>query len=215
MKKMLIFVLFFVSLSAGAANVTVDLESRMASVAAQASTVKRDVDFVVKAYFATTASSLVSGLATEGTAATVGSKLTKGEFINGITMAQQLQGLFGNQAVTQGDYLATSMNLINGSDAASSALSQDVEVIGTKLVTMGNAMIEVRQFCGGILESYNASELSAALVAVSLNTVVFGGASTKQKFVDGMNLCQQLSNFMNNAAVTQGDWQSIMTKWTQ
>ena len=205
---------FFACFAHAANDVSLNVERGMQSEAVQFVSIHDEVDDIVKSYFATSASSLVGAAATDGTAVTVGSKLTKLKFINGITMAQQLQNLFTNQAVTTGDYMATSVNLINGSDAAGQALSQDVEVIGTRLVALGNTMILAKKNCQALLNAYNSSELAAALTQTSLPTIVFGCSSSKQKFVDGMNLCNQITNFMNNSAVTQGDWMAVVTKWT-
>lgn len=215
MKKIIAILLLVLcsSVQAGTNNVSLNLQRSMVSLATDLQNIKSDVDEIVKAYFSTTASSLV-GAAGANDSVTVAAKLTKTKFINGITMAQQLQNLFTNSAVSQNDYAVTAHNLINGSDGAQAVLSQDVEVIGNKLVLLGTKSISMLKSCKTILSAYNSSELAAALVPVGLSTVVYGADATKQLFVDGMNLCQQITNFYGNVAVTQGDWLSIVSKWT-
>lgn len=215
MKLLLTLILLAFTPAFASNDISLSIENNMRSAALSMSTVKTEADDIVKTYFATGASSQIAGLATDGTAATVGSKLTKAKFINGITMAQQLQNFFANASVVTDDYMATSANLINGSDAAGAALSQDVEVLGARLVTMGNTMIQLKKSCESMLSAYNSSELAAAIVSISLPTVVYGCSTSKQKFVDGMNLCQQVVNFMGNSAVTTGDWNSTVNKWAQ
>ena len=215
MKKLLYFLVFMLSPSAFSANsVSLNVERSMVSISIDLVKMKQDSDDIVKQYFSTTASSLV-GAAASGDAVTVGSKLTKAKFVAGITVAQQIQNLFTNQAVGTNDYLASAVNLIDGTTAAAQPLSQDVEVIGTNLVSLGAKSIDINKRCQSVLSTYNSSELAAALVPVSLTTIVFGADTTKQLFVDGMNLCQQINNFYGNSAVTQGDWNSVLAKWTQ
>lgn len=216
MKRFIVMavMVFSASALAGVNRVSENLERSLVSSAIELNAMKQDSDEIVKAYFATSASTLVGAAASEDPV-TVGSKLSKTKFIAGITVAQQLQNLFTNQVVSANDYLSSVHNLINGSAAAPSALSQDVEVIGNKLVLLGTKSLSIQKSCQNILAAYNSSELAAALVPVSLNTIVFGAGMTKQLFVDGMNLCQQLMNFYGNSSVTQGDWISVVSKLVQ
>lgn len=206
--------IFFASQSSMAANdITLTIEQSMKSSTLSLVNMKDEVDDIVKQYFATGSSDLIVGVSGDSTPVTVGSKLTKGKFVNGITMAQNLQNMLTNVAVTSGDYMSTSMNLINGTTAANAVLSEDVEVIGTRLVTLANSLIQLKKSCGTILNQYNSSELSGALTQLQASTIVFGCSTPKLKFIDGMNLCSQMINFMQNASVTQGDWMSTVTKW--
>lgn len=216
MKKVILILMLLTASTAYSQvnNVSQNVESNMKNIAGELSIVKQSADEIAKAYFSTSASSLV-GAAGSSDAVTVSSKLTKTNYINGVTLAQELQKLFTNQDVTEGDYLSSAHNMVNGSTAAAQALSQDVEVIGNNIVLLAKKMIELRKSCQTTLAWYNSSDLASALVPVSLNTIVFGCSTTKQKFVDGMNMCQQVMNLMDNAAVTQGDWMAIVVKWTQ
>lgn len=198
---------------AGTNTVTANIESSLYAVAVQLQGIKNEAADITKAYFSTGASTLVGALASDTTAATVASKLTKGEFINGIVMSQQLENFFGNSAVSQSDYMSSAQNLVNGSDAAGSALSQDVESIGSRLASLSGTLIEVKKKCQDIIDSYNGSELSAAAGAMSASAVVFGSSMTKQRLGDGINLCQEFNDLMGNAAVAQGDWKAIVAKF--
>lgn len=211
--SVLIFLVSFVA-KAQINNVSQNIENNMKNISGDLASVRQSADEIVKAYFSTSTSSLV-GAAQNGDPVTVASKLTKANFVNGINFSQQIQNFFTNQAVVQGDYLSTAYNLLNGSTAAAQALSQDVEVIGNNIVVLGKKMVDLRKQCQSTLAWYNSSDLASALVPVSLNTIVFGCSTTKQKFVDGMNMCQQVINLMDNADVVEGDWMSITVKWTQ
>lgn len=195
-------------------NTSSNLQKSLYTVATELAGVREEVDFIVKNYFATTASTLV-GAAASGDAVTVTSKLTKAEFTAGITMSQQLQNFFTNQVVTTADYMASVHNLINGSNPLTTALSQDVEAIGDKLVNLANKSLLLSKSCQSIIAAYNASELASALAAMSSTTIVFGADIPKQLFVDGVTLCQEVFDFYGNASVTQADWMSTISKWNQ
>jgi hypothetical protein len=196
-------------------NVTSYLEDSIENVASQLLEINDTVSDIYKVYFSTSASTLVGALASDSTPATVSSKLTKGKFINGITMCENIINFINNQAVATSDYLATSENLINGSDQASQSLSQDVESIGTRLQNLGGTLITLNQTVSSLLNLYNAAQLSAVLTAISGDPVVIGCSTTKTKFLSGVTLLQQFNNLMNNSAVTTGDYLSTISQWNQ
>jgi hypothetical protein len=130
-------------------------------------------------------------------------------------MCENIINFINNQAVATSDYLATSENLINGSDQASQSLSQDVESIGTRLQNLGGTLITLNQTVSSLLNLYNAAQLSAVLTAISGDPVVIGCSTTKTKFLSGVTLLQQFNNLMNNSAVTTGDYLSTISQWNQ
>lgn len=189
------------------------LETAILAVATSLKSIRNESSDVYKVYFATGADALVSALAANGTAATVTTKLTKSEIINGITFIGELNDFFDNAAVAQGDYLQSLENLINGSDQAGAALSNDVEAIGTRLKELAEDCVEVFKQAKDILKAYSASELSAVVSAISTTTVVFGCSTTKAKLSSGITLVEQFKKMINNEAVTTGDYSSTVSSW--
>lgn len=195
-------------------NTSLVVETTITSIAGSLKNVRDESGELYKSYFATGSNTLVDGLSTGGTAATVSSKLTKTEFVNGISMLEQLNNFFGNAAVTQADYVASAINLTNGTTAAGAALSSDVENIGDRLRQMGRDLIEIKKMCDSTLKVYSASELSPAVAALSSTTVVFGCSSTKSKMGSGITLLEQFVKLMTNLAVTTGDYSSTVSQWS-
>ena len=189
------------------------LEDQVKSVAESLAFISIESSFLYKYYFDSGASTLISALATDGTAATVASKLTKIEVINGITMIGELIDFFGNAAVTTSDYQSSADNLINGSNPASSALSNDVENIGTRLMVLGNNLQSTRALAKSANTLYNSSELSAVIGSLSSSLVLYGCSTTQSKMISGIVLLQQFIKFLNNEAVSTGDYQSTVSKW--
>lgn len=189
------------------------IETAIAQMAASLKLISNEASDIEKAYFATGANALIGALATDGTAATVSTKLTKGEVVNAISLCQQVKNFFGNSDVTQDDYLVTIQNLLNGTNAANSALSQDVESIGERLKQLGADLLIHFKTAKNILKMYSASELSAAVGAISNQTIVFGGSVTKSKLVSGITLVEQLKKMINNEAVTTGDYEATIVLW--
>lgn len=190
-----------------------NVEVKIQLIAASLASLRNEVTDIVKVYFATGANALVGALSTSGTAATVSSKLTKGEFTNGVTLALQLEAFFQNEALTQNDYMLMAQNLINGNDAAGGALSADVEALGARLVTMGVNVIEVFKQCKDVLKTYSVSELSAAVSAISSTTIVFGGNVTKTKMLAGITLVEQFKKVLNNEVASQSDYSTTVSDW--
>jgi len=196
-------------------NVTQQLEDLITAFAGSLYSMNTEVNDIVKAYFATTASSLINGLATSSTPATVQTGLSKGQYVNGITLLQNLQNFFGNAAVSTGDYLGTAETLINGSNNATTQLSNDVESLGLRIKAVSQNLIQLYKDGTNINKVYNASGLSGFLGSVSASTIVYGCSTTQSKFIGGIVLVQQLLNFLGNSAVSTGDYYTTVANWVQ
>lgn len=195
-------------------NTTQALETALKSFCASLDSLDREVADIFKLYFATGSNSLVDS-ASGGDAVTVSTALTKIELVNGINLVSQLQNFFGNVAVAQGDYLATCQNLLHGGSARESALSADVEIIGTRLRTMAMNCVELFKQGKFMLALYNTAGLSSVLGQIAAGNVVFGCSTTQGKFISGIVLVQQFAGLLDGQVVSQGDYRSSVTKWIQ
>jgi hypothetical protein len=189
------------------------LEQSIRTVATSLSLMQNEAPDIIKAYFSTDASTLVGALSSGTDGATVSSRLSKTDFINGINFATQLDAFFQNQAVAQGDYLQTVQVIINANSAPVNPLSPAVEAIGLRLVALSQNAIELFKQTKNILKLYSASELSLAVDAIGNTTVIFGGDSTKSKFINGITLVEQFKKILNAEVVLTGDYATSVLQW--
>lgn len=195
------------------AAVTQIIQDDIIGFIASMGAVKDETSDLFKYYFSSGANSLFSGLATDGTAATVTSKLTKAEVINGITMVGELVDFFDNAAVAQADYLATAHNLINGTTAAGSALSADAENIGDRLKSLGGTLISNFKTAKDILNYYSSNQINLAIANLDNDRVIFGSDMTKAELAAAIVLVEQMKKLLNNEAVTTGDYKVTLGLW--
>ena len=195
-------------------SVTQTIEQNITVLCGQLASAYEEASDIVKAYFSTNASSLVSG-AGANDPVTVSSALTKTKYVNGIIMCQQLQNLVGAQVVTTGDYNSSAQNLLHGSNAANAILSGDVESIGSRLQSLAGTLLQMAKASKSLLSIYSSAQLSAALTALSGDPIVYGCNTGKTKFINGINAVQQFANLMGNQDVAQGDYLSIIEAWLQ
>jgi len=196
-------------------NVTQQMETAITAFAGSLYFMNTEATDIVKAYFATTATTLISGLSTGSTPATVQTGFNKTQYLAGITLLQNLQNFFGNASVTTSDYLGTCETLINGSNFATTQLSNDVESIGLRMKAVSHNLIQLEKDGTNINKIYSASGLSGILGSIASSTIVYGSSTTQSKFIGGIVLVQQLLNFLGNSAVTTGDYYTTVANWVQ
>lgn len=196
-------------------NVTINLENSIVSYTTSLYFINQEAADIVKMYFATTASSLVSALATNSTPATTtgGGGLSKLQFVNGITICQQLQNFFGNAAVTTGDYFGNCETMVNANTPATTALSTDVENLGGRIAALAANLIQLNKDGNNINKAYSASGLSGILGSIASTTIVFGCNVTQSRLIGGVVLVQQFLNFLQNLTVTTGDYYTTVSIW--
>jgi len=141
---------------------------------------------------------------------TVSSKLTKAEFVAGITLAEAITKFVSNQEVTNAQYINTARKLTLGDNPRESVLTQEVESIGDKLMIMGSNIIEIRQQGMEVLNMYNATEMAAACAVMSDTTVFFGSSLTTSHIIAGMNMVDQFLKLCDGNSPAQGDYMSIL-----
>ena len=174
--------------------------------------VQPEVADMIKLYWSGDVSSDLGPLL--GTApATKTSKHTKDELISGLTLSEQMDKFFTNQAVTQGDYHGNIQNLVYGDDEITTPLSVATEAFGDRVKALSEALLVTFNRCKDILDLYNDSEISSAASSLSDGTIVFGASMSKAELILGITLCDQFKKFINNEAVTTGDYGSTVAKW--
>ncbi len=148
-----------------------------------------------------------------GDPATQAGKFTKTEVSSALTLAENLDKFFGNVAVGTSDYMATIQTLTHGDAVLATAISSDLEDYGGKALQFATDLLTQYQRGLDLDNLYVNSEISAAVAATSDETIVFGADMTKDDLVSAMVLVAQFQNFVENAAVTTGDYDATLAKW--
>jgi len=166
---------------------------------------------LIKLYWAKVSSD-ISALA-EGDPATVNSKNTKAELVLGLSLLESYQKFLHNQAVTTTDQFSAIQSIKYGAAAAIAPVSEATEEFGDRLVYLCNDMLKTYHSANKVCETYNNTELGLAVSAVSDSTVIFGSDCTKDELIKAITLLQEFQKFINNAAVTQGDYMATISRW--
>lgn len=174
--------------------------------------IQPEVADLIKLYWSGDVSSDLGALA-GADPATKTSKHTKDELINGLTLSEQMDKFFTNQAVTQGDYHGNLQDLVYGDDEIITPLSVATEAFGDRVKALSEALLATFNRCKDTLDLYNDAEISAAVSGLSDGTIVFGADISKAELNLGITLCEQFKKFINNEAVTTGDYGSTVAKW--
>jgi hypothetical protein len=145
--------------------------------------------------------------------ATQAGKLTKTQVTNALTMAENLDKFFGNVAVAQADYQATIQATTHWDAVLATAISSALEDFGGRALQFATDLLTQYGRAKDIENFYVNSEISAAVAATSSQTIVFGSDMSKDDLVSAITMIQQFQNFIENAAVTTGDYDATLAKW--
>lgn len=172
----------------------------------------REAEDIYEVYWDTDVNTNIGGLQ-DTDAATVNSKITKAEYVNGITISEQIKKFFANLAVTQGDYLSYCRNIQYGNDARVSKLSEAVEGVGDRLYQVSVNCISYYKTARDILDIYTGNEVADLIANLDEQRLVPGSDLTKSDLSLGITLIEQFKKMMNNEVVTQADYASTLAKW--
>jgi len=193
-------------------EITKKLQVEIASVVESMLTMKEEVKSIGKAYWSTNANTLVGALGSTD-AATLSTKLTKTEYLAGITLCEDLEDFFTNDAVTTTGYQASCMLLKYGSHATGTKLSEATEDIGTRMKQVGVDCLELFKKCRNILEMYANNEVGDMIANLDTQRMIPGSEMTKDVLSSGVTLVEQFKKLINNEAVTTGDYSATLAKW--
>lgn len=196
-------------------NVSLILESNTTSRAKSLTDIFKEAESIERAYFATGTNSAVDALANATSQATVSTKLTKAQVQNFIGLCAQIKNFFNGAAVTQGDYLNTVENMINGSASGlSQAVSNNLESLGERMVALSKKLLFEYSECVENERVYNSSQLGSAVNAVQDHIIVFGSSTSKSKLLAGITLQAQVAKMLSNQAVVAAEYKTTLALWT-
>lgn len=194
-------------------SVTLSLENNFKQFADNLSWIMAEATEIDAAYFATNASTLVSALATSSDGASLDTKLTKGQYQNGIGFIEQLKNFFGNSAVTTGDYRNNIDNLIYGSAASPAKLSDASEALANRLVVIANSCMTNFLAAQEILGAYYNSSLSVVVAGCPSAMIMYGASCTVTQFIQGVTLVEQFKKMINNESVATSQYSDNVNIW--
>jgi hypothetical protein len=173
---------------------------------------KNETADIGKVYWATDANTAVGGLGSSD-AATVASKITKTEFLAGITLCEQIDKFFTNQALTQSDYRASCQNIIYGNDARTTKLSESVEALGDRMKLVSQDCITIYKKCIDILKNYTENEIGTMIASIATTRIIPGSDMTKAELSAGVVICEQFKKMIGNEVAAQADYASTLAVW--
>lgn len=194
-------------------NITKNLQNDIKSAMDSFAGIQRECKDIYDAYWKTDANSEISGLATGSTPATVSTKLTKDMYTNALSLMEDLNDFFQNGSLTTTDYMAYCEKVKYGDTAASSILSEATEALGDRIKQVCIDLITLYKSTKNIEKLYFDSGISTALSSLANDIIVFGSSMTKSELILAITFFQEFHNFMDNAAVTQGDYSATISKW--
>jgi hypothetical protein len=194
-------------------DVTALLQTKIKTVVDSLTTMQGEANDIVKAYWATDASTLVTALPNATDAATLSTKLTKAEYNAGVLLMTELSFFFSNQAVSQGDYLTNCDNLKYGSHPSGAKLSEATEQLGVRMNLVALNCVELSKIAQDILNIYLDNQVNTMVAGIDAQRRVPGSDMTQDELVSGVVLVQQFKALLSNLAVTQGDYASTLAKW--
>ncbi len=194
-------------------NVTLTLENEFKSFAVNLQWVMQEAADINKAYFATDASALVSGLANSTDGASLDTKLTKAQYVNYITFLGQIANFFGNAAVSTGDYLSTIDQVIYGNAAAPAKLSDATESLANRIKVHAQSCLTHFLTAKKLLDIYNNSELTVVVSGCTGARMVFGANMDVTELTQGITLVEQFKKLINNEAVATSLYSANVAIW--
>lgn len=195
-------------------DVTRYIQIEIKSIVDSMSVMKTEVQNIGKVYWSTDANTAVAALGASEPVTMV-SKLTKTEFLSGITLCEQLDKFFTNQALTQSDYMSSCENIIYGNDGRTSKLSESVEGLGNRMLQVCQDCVTLFKKCTEVLKIYNENEIGTMISGISTTRLIPGSEMTKAELSSGITLLEQFKKVLNNEVATQGDYGSTLAIWNR
>jgi hypothetical protein len=192
--------------------VTKDLQDSIKEYTASFDLLKHVAKDLYNLYWKAGVSGDISGLADVDPATQAG-KYTKANVVSALSLAENIDKFFGNVAVAQADYMTTIQALTHGDADLATVISPALEDYGGKALQFSVDLLTQYQRGLDLDNAYVNQEISAAVAATSDETIVFGADMTKDDLISAMVMVGQFQNFVENAAVTTGDYDATLAKW--
>lgn len=192
---------------------TIELDNRLKAFIKKVSPLQPESKDLSKLYWSEITGDAVFSVLLTTDAATFSTKLTKQEVINALTISEQIDKFFTNQALTQADYRQNIQGIIYGNNEyASPGISTAIEDYGVRSVALCRAALELFNDANEILDLYFDTEISTIYAAVTGVDLPWQDYS-KSDFGAAITLIENFKKLINNEVATQGDYGATVAKW--
>lgn len=193
-------------------NITNQLQEHIAEVAESMMLIEEESKDIGKVYWSTDANTVIGALGASD-AATLATTLTKTEYLSGVTLAEELEDFFFNEAVSTSDYIQNCEKIKYGSAATGVNRGNATEALGSRIYQVALDCIELYKSCRHILRLYSQNEVGDMIANLDTHRIIPGSEMTRDELNSGITLVEQFKKMMNNEAVTQGDYSATLAKW--
>lgn len=193
-------------------TVTKSVQDRLVSILTQLRGMVFESAAINRDYFATDASAKVDGLANNTDCAAVDAKLNKLQYLQGVTICDQLSKFFTNVATAQANYIANCASIV-AAEATGSVRSLATEQVGSRIKTLVVNLTNLQADINRLIAVYNGNQLSTAFGSLDVQRQVFGADMTVSQLLSAMTLCQDLNNLLTNVSAPQGYYGNTIAAW--
>jgi len=195
-------------------NVTAQLQVDIQTAFETFSLMRNEVRDLSNLYWKGGVSTDLSAVSGGSDPVTQTTKLTKDQLISALSLIEELDDFFDNDAVAQSDYLTTIETNIHGK-ATPTLISPAVEAFGDRSVQLCQDALTQYNRSRDIENWYNSSEISAYIGSVSTQKIIDGSDMTKDDLTSAITLIQQFQRMLENLLVTAGDYKVTLGKWAR
>lgn len=193
-------------------NITQELQDSIKETMTALSDAYREANDIYKTYWETDANTTVSALLLSSSPATQSTKLTKAEFQAGISLVQDYIAFISNNSVSTSQRTTACHNLIYGT-ASPTNLNNLIESLGERLKAISEVFIFRYLGYLKLEQIYFKNEISDMLAVLDPQRVIFGASMTQADLSSAITFLGEFRDYMDNSAVTTGDYQSTLAKW--
>ena len=166
-----------------------------------------------KVYFSTDASTYVSGLGTDSTAATHNTLLTKVDYTNGITSIQQFTKLIDDQVVAQVDNLSNMNNVMYGSAISPGVQSAAVEDVADRMKLLFSDMVLEYKSLLFIVDCYFDNEYGDIVAVLDAHRTMPGMDVNQFDLAAALTFIQEVKDYYENVLPTKANYSITLATW--
>lgn len=192
-------------------SITKKLETKILNINGTINLMIAQAQAVYKLYWSSSVATDISGLAS-GDPATIEGGISKGDLLNGLTIAEQLNNFFGNSAVTTGDYLANVNKILYTATPRVTKLSSVVETLASMELALSWNLMNVYNESKVIINLYFKNEVGDIVGVLDAQRLIPGSQMTQADLSSGITMLSNLVAFMENSAVSTADYQATVSK---
>lgn len=167
---------------------------------------------IYQVYWETDANTSITAVLLSTTPVTQVTKLTKGEFLNGITLVTNYVDFINNSATSTINRAQYCHDLIYGT-ATPTLLNSLIDSLGDRMKSLAEVFVYHYLNYIRLEKMYFSNEIGDMVGVLDAQRVIFGASMTQADLVSAITFLGEFRDFMSNAAVTTGDYLATLAKW--